>query len=103
VAQRSAAAPGGGGPNPAGGGPPPPPPPPPGGQSELDGRVSALRGSCPNLTFTLSGSSVYTDGGTQYRGGNCKQMEEGQGVSVAGQRKSDGRVSADRIDLKPKK
>jgi hypothetical protein len=108
VAQRSAPAPGGGGPNPGGGGPPPPPPPPPplppgGGQTELDGRVSALRGTCPNLTFTLSGSSVYTDGGTQYRGGNCKHMEEGQGVIVAGQRKSDGRVSADRIDLKPKK
>ena len=51
----------------------------------------------------LSGSSVYTDGGTQYRGGNCRHMEEGQGVIVAGQRKSDGRVSAERIDLKPKK
>ena len=51
----------------------------------------------------LSGSSVYSDGGTQYRGGNCKHMEEGQGVIVVGQRKSDGRVSADRIDLKPKK
>ena len=86
------------GPNPGGGGPPPG-----GGQTELDGRVSALRGSCPNLTFMLSGSSVYTDGGTQYRGGNCRHMEEGQGVIVAGQRKSDGRVSADRIDLKPKK
>ena len=90
VAQRAAASPGGGS------------PPPGGGQTQLDGRVSALRGTCPNLTFMLSGSSVYTDGGTQYRGGNCKHMEEGQRVIVAGQRKSDGRVSADQIDLKPK-
>ena len=93
VAQRSATSPGGGGPS----------PPPGGGQVELDGRLSALRGACPNLTFVLSGSSVYADGATQYRDGNCKKMEEGQHVAVSGQRKSDGRVSAERIDLKPKK
>ena len=37
----------------------------------------------------------------QYRGGHCKHIE-GQRVIVAGQRKSDGRVSADQIDLNPK-
>ena len=91
VAQRGATSPGGGGPNPS-----------PGGQVELDGRVSALRGACPNVTFMLSGSMVYADGATDFSGGNCKKMEEGQRVIVVGQRKSDGRVSAERIDLKPK-
>ena len=64
--------------------------------------MSALRGACPDLTFIVSGSMVYADGGTQYRQGNCKHVEEGQRVVVVGQRKSDGRVSAERIDLKPK-
>jgi hypothetical protein len=58
-----------------------------------------LRGSCPNLTFELRGASVYTDGSTHFRKGDCKHMEPGRRVTVKGKRQADGRVKAERIEL----
>ena len=81
--------------------PPPAPTPPPDDPVELEGRVSSLRGSCPALTFVVSGVTVDTDGSTTYRGGNCKKVDDGHKIGVTGRRQSGGRVRADRIDLKP--
>jgi hypothetical protein len=64
--------------------------------------VSSLRGPCPNLTFTVNGTSVYADASTEYREGNCTHVDEGRRVIVIGQRQSDGRVRAQRIDIKQK-
>ena len=85
------------GPNPPGGGGGGNPPTN-GGQVEIDGRVGSLRGTCPNLTFAVNGSTIVTDGRTRYSGGNCKHVEDGIRVIVAGQQ-SGGRVSAERIDI----
>ena len=79
-----------------------PPSPAPQDPVEVDGRVSSLRGSCPNLTFVISGMTISADGSTEYRAGNCKHVEEGLRVLVVGHRQSEGRVRAERIDLKPK-
>jgi hypothetical protein len=68
---------------------------------ELEGSVSALRGACPTLTFVVSGVTVETDGSTKYRGGNCKQVDQGHRIGVTGRRQVDGRVRAEQIDLKP--
>jgi len=68
----------------------------------LDGRVASMRGKCPSLTFTLSGATIFTDASTEYHGGNCKDVEEGRRVIAVGQRQSDGRVRAQRIDIKKK-
>ena len=81
--------------------PPPPPSPPPPAPVEVDGRVSSLRGSCPNLTFVISGTTISADGSTEYRAGNCGKVEEGLRVLVVGRRQSGG-VRAEQIDLKPK-
>lgn len=81
--------------------PPPTPNPPPQAPVEVDGRISSLRGSCPNLTFVVSGMTILTDGSTEYRAGSCKKVEEGLRVLVVGHRQSEG-VRAERIDLKPK-
>jgi hypothetical protein len=51
------------------------------------------------LTFLLNGTTVYTDASTHYRAGNCKHIESGRRVVVAGQRQGDGRVRAERIDI----
>jgi hypothetical protein len=82
--------------------PPPSPPSSPAPQVEVDGRVSSLRGSCPSLTFAIIGMTISADGSTEYRAGNCKHVEEGLRVLVVGHRQSNGRVRAERIDLKPK-
>ena len=58
----------------------------------MDGRVSSLRGSCPNLTFVIGGMTISADGSTEYRAGNCKHVEEGRRVLVVGHPQSEGRV-----------
>jgi uncharacterized protein DUF5666 len=61
-------------------------------------------GTCPDITFVLSGAAVYADKSTKYKGGNCKHFEGDEVIGVSGTRESDGRVRADEIDLrKPKK
>jgi Domain of unknown function (DUF5666) len=64
--------------------------------------VRSLSGSCPDLTFTIGGTTVFADESTRYREGNCKHVEEGRRVVVVGQRQPDGRVRAERIDIKEK-
>jgi hypothetical protein len=64
--------------------------------------VSSLRGSCPDVTFTLSGKSVLADASTKYRKGNCQHLEADRRVSVAGERQPDGRVRAKEIEIKGK-
>ena len=80
---------------------PAPPAPPPDDQLELEGRVSSLRGACPTLSFVVSGVTVDTDGSTKYRGGNCKQVDDGHPIGVTGRRQPNGRVRAEQVDLKP--
>jgi hypothetical protein len=50
----------------------------------------------------VNGTSVYADASTEYREGNCTHVDEGRRVIVIGQRQSDGRVRAQRIDIKQK-
>ena len=69
---------------------------------ELDGNVSSLRGSCPDLIFNISSTTVFTDRQTKYREGNCKHVEPGRRVFVVGDRQADERVKAERIDIKQK-
>jgi hypothetical protein len=64
--------------------------------------VSSLGGSCPDVTFTLSGTSVFADASTKYRKGNCQHLEAHQRVIVAGERQPDGRVRAQQIDFEEK-
>jgi len=79
--------------------PPTPTPPTPPERVELRATVSSVRGGCPNLTFVAGGATVFADESTKYRAGNCKHLEEGQRITVVGQRQSDGRIHAERIDI----
>jgi hypothetical protein len=66
---------------------------------EIEGRVGSLRGTCPNLTFAVNGSTIVTDTQTRYRKGKCKDVEDGSRVIVAGV-ESAGRVNAEEIEIK---
>jgi hypothetical protein len=63
----------------------------------MSGVVSALSGSCPNLSFKVGADTVVTDHDTKYKGGNCRSLRNGGDVSVKGKRQSNGSILADEI------
>jgi hypothetical protein len=82
--------------------PPPPPPapqPPPPTTIELSGRVRNLNGDCPNLSFAIDGTVVFTTSSTTFRRGHCRDVKKDKRVDVIG-RLVDGRVEAREVELK---
>jgi hypothetical protein len=74
--------------------------PPPGGERvEFAGIVSGLGGQCPNVSFSLAGRSVAADRDTDFRRGNCRDLSNGDRVSVRGTTTATGAVAAERITL----
>jgi hypothetical protein len=63
------------------------------------GTVSGLTGTCPAVTFTVDGRAVSTSSATNFKGGNCAKLEEGDTVSVRGLLTLEGIVNATEIDL----
>ena len=66
---------------------------------ELKGTVSGLTGTCPNITFTLSGVTVKANGTTRFEDGSCARVRNNIRVEVHGQPQADGSLQAARIDL----
>jgi hypothetical protein len=60
---------------------------------QLEGQVSGLTGTCPSLTFGISGTTVMTIASTKTDPG-CAQVVNGAAVAVSGVRQSDGSVTA---------
>jgi hypothetical protein len=79
--------------------PAPLPPPSPLPRVELSGPVTGLAGTCPSLTFTVSGYRVDTNDNTEFTRGPCKRISNGMVVAIIGDRRPDGTVYAVRIDL----
>jgi hypothetical protein len=75
------------------------PPPTPTQTVQLTGTVSGLSGSCPTLSFVLSSRSVFTIGSTSFSHGKCKDLGNGDSVTVIGTVQADGRVLATFIDV----
>ena len=63
----------------------------------LEGRVSAISGSCPSLTFTVENQVVRTDSQTEYRHGRCSDVRNDRKVDVRGYIQADGRLLLDRV------
>jgi len=61
--------------------------------------VSGLSGSCPALSFTISGNRVNTDDDTKFTKGPCKKLTNGMGADVVGERRANGTVYATRVEL----
>ncbi len=87
---------------------PPPPsnpnpnPSPVGSAVSLNGTVSNLSGSCPSLTFVVSGTRVVTDSGTRFNLGSCSDVRNGVSVQVDGVLQASGADYASKVQLKKK-
>jgi hypothetical protein len=65
----------------------------------LRGSVSNLNGSCPSLTFSLDGETVFTDANTRFRGRDgCDALANGASVKVEGEPAARGRVYATKVE-----
>lgn len=67
--------------------------------NELEGTVSGLTGTCPNITFTVRGVTVKANGTTRFDDGSCAGVRNNSRVEVHGQRQADGSIQAARIEL----
>jgi hypothetical protein len=66
---------------------------------ELEGAVSGLGGSCPNVTFKIRGTTVIADNSTRYDDGSCSSLRNGRKVEVTGRELPDGTVRAEEIEI----
>jgi hypothetical protein len=69
---------------------------PPAGPIELRGELSGLAGQCPNLTFTLQGTLVFTNAQTVFDE-RCDRIRNRRDYIVSGLVQADGRVLAVRV------
>jgi hypothetical protein len=81
---------------------PPPPPPPPPVEVEVDftGRVLLVFGTCPALTFNVDENTVFTTSDTNFKKGNCRDVELGERVRIKGTRLANGTVRAREVEFR---
>ena len=65
----------------------------------LDGKISAISGSCPTLTFTVENQVVRTDSQTEFNHGRCSDVRNDRKVNVRGYMQPDGKVLLHRVDF----
>jgi hypothetical protein len=68
-------------------------------KADVEGHVGGLGGSCPSLSFTVRGQSVVTDGSTEFKKGNCRDIRNGVEVKVKGERRGSGPIRAERVEI----
>lgn len=66
---------------------------------EVEGRISNLSGSCPNVSFTVAGRIVFTDSNTTFDDGSCRDLVDGIEVEVDGELLDDGRIRATEVEI----
>jgi Domain of unknown function (DUF5666) len=64
---------------------------------DIRGRIQALAGSCPALTFAIESIHVSTSSATVFAGAACSQLANGTQVTVDGNAQSDGSIAAARV------
>lgn len=67
--------------------------------AEVRGAVSRLGGSCPNLSFTVNGTTVQTNSATRFEHGTCSVVQNGRRVEVEGTRQSNNSILARKVEL----
>jgi hypothetical protein len=67
---------------------------------EVKGRLSDLRGSCPNVSFTVDDRRVAADSNTGFHKRSCWALSNGAKVTVKGRVQANGVILASRIDIK---
>jgi len=65
------------------------------------GIVTKISGSCPMLSFVLSGVTIQLSSRTNIEGGTCADIKEGMRAGAMGDRNADGSVQALRAKIGP--
>ena len=65
----------------------------------LRGDAANVTGGCPATTFTLEGRTVRANGSTNFKGGKCPKLKNGETVIVRGLLNSEGIVDATEIEF----
>ena len=79
---------------------PPPGPPKPAPHVNFDGTIAGLSGGCPNLSFSVNGASIVTDGSTNYpKHAKCGDVRNGQSVKGEGDVQPNGTIKATRLEV----
>jgi hypothetical protein len=68
-------------------------------QSELQGAVSGLTGTCPTVSFTVRGTTVTTSEATEFDDVRCVDIKNDMVVQVKGSRQTDGSIAATKIEI----
>ena len=79
--------------------PPPNPTPTPAPTVDIEGTIGSLSGSCPTVTFAISGTRVSTDGTTVFLSGSCLQLANSGKARVTGTTQADGSLKATTITI----
>jgi hypothetical protein len=61
---------------------------------DFEGTITSVSGSCPNLTFTVRGTTIVTDRSTDYRKSDCGDVRRGRDVSGSGTMQGNGPIKA---------
>jgi hypothetical protein len=63
------------------------------------GPVGQLTGSCPDVTFVLSGVTVHATAATKFENGTCADLKDGVQTGAMGTKRADGSIDATRVRL----
>jgi hypothetical protein len=72
----------------------PPGPPAAGTELAIGGTLDNLAGSCPLITFTISGKTVRTNATTSFGSGSCSLLKNSDRVGAVGTTQADGSIVA---------
>jgi hypothetical protein len=61
------------------------------------GIVTSVSGTCPDLTFVLSGVTIHLGARTRFEGGACGDVKEGMRAGAIGVNRPDGSIDAARL------
>jgi hypothetical protein len=67
-------------------------------QETVQGPVSRISGTCPNLTFFVRNVAVATNAATRWMAGTCTALRNNSQVAVEG-RQSDGTLLATSVEI----
>ena len=70
---------------------------------DFEGTIGRVAGRCPSVTFDVGGTAVAADASTDFKKGDCSDLESGQDVSGEGVTQPNGTIQATRIQFKKDK
>ena len=66
-------------------------------ETQVEGEMVAVKGSCPVLTFSVAGTTIWMNSTTVLNGLSGSQLANGTMVRVSGLRRGDGSILASAI------